>query len=1858
MSIRKLLPLFGLLVTVHSYNVAAATTDLVGSSSWSALMVGAKFDPYSDTQANKAGTEIVGNITHPSFYINYDDNGTTTGGSPESDDILSLRLRIGDETKLTHSAYGFFGVDANNDGVLDVFFSTGAGNIAIWAAGGDTNTSPSTTSILNSGEISYVESVANYNFAPVSAINDPDWDGNNDINSDGNTDVFISFSIPVADLDSFLGGLASPITFTPATQLRFISLTATQTNSLNSDFNGVDKSSVDDWSLTFAQLGILSDPVDSTGIVDNTPPLVPTVTGQTSNGSTPMVTGTYPSSDSAGGFTVQVNSIIYTLGVDAALTAIGDNWSLVIPAALPDATYSVVATVTDGAANSSVDTTNNELVVDTAASAITSTITASPTSITADGSSTSSITLQLKFANGNNLTSGGDTVALSTNLGTLGVVTDNNNGTYSATLTSATSIGIATITGDLNGSGITDNATVNFTAGAASTVTSLLSASPTSIIANGSSVSTITVQLKDTNGNNLSSGGDTVLLSTNLGTLGVVTDNANGTYSATLTSSVIAGAATITGTLNGGAITDNATVNFTVGAALSTTSLLAASPTSITADGSSTSTITVQLIDANGNNLIIGGDTVVLNTSAGTLGAVTDNTNGTYSAVLTSATSMGTATITGTLNGSAITDNAAVDFVVNAASAATSLLTASPASITANGSSTSTITVQLKDASGNNLSSSGDSVLLSTNLGTLGAVTDNGNGVYSAILTSSVTAGAATITGILNGSAITDNATVNFTVGAASTTTSLLTANPASITADGSSTSTITVQLIDANGNNLIIGGDTVLLNTDLGTLGTVTDNANGTYSATLTSSNTAGLATITGTLNGSAITDNATVNFVSDSDGDGIADITDLDDDNDGIPDADEDNGAIDTDGDGIVDSLDLDSDNDGLYDLHESGADAATLDTDDDGRIDSSNTVGTNGLADAVETIADNGIPNYNGGTPLDTDSDTVADFRDLDTDNDGIPDAIEGGNDTDGDGVPDYQDTDSDNDGIPDVIEGNTSGNDSDGDGIDDVFDVDQTGGADANNDGVDDAVNALDTDSDGIPDYLDIDSDNDGILDATEADTGTDTDVDGIDDLFDVDQTGGVDGNADGIDDNAAATDTDSDGVPDYRDIDSDNDSIPDVLEAGLVDDDLDGQLDAGEATTTTPPDSDGDITPDYRDLDSSNNDGINDIDDAGNGSFDSNGDGVVDDVTDSDGDGVPDVIDGDPGSFGLSNDDDGDGISNTLDLDDDNDGIPDSAETDVNGNDIDTDGDGIVDRLDRDSDNDGLPDSVEAVNGTVLDVDADGVIDNFTDANSDGLDDGIDAAMIPLDSDGDGSEDFRDLDSDNDGLNDVFEAAGFSDALDTNNDGILDDLADLDQDGFADVVDTDVTGGTAGASHENPDSDADGDSNYRDTDSDNDGYDDLTENGDFDGNGVIDSLQNDGGLETAVRGIGSFSPLGSLLLLLPLLMRTGRSFNRLKVTALFLLMLSAFSAAADTEINYCGRHNPLQSDDDKDFKKCFYIGAGWLPVTHVNPEGVASGWSTSDDSDAGYNIFAGWHFKPRWFGELSYADLGEAGLTNINPAITGTEGISYKIPALHIGYYFLKPESRFNVYAKAGVSSIRNEATTPLVPFDKQNSVGISGGVGVQWRSQTSGLFARLAADFYDKDARSIGIMLGYYFGSAEKSAKKPAVVIAEPEAAPVPVAVPVVVSHDVDSDADGVIDGSDQCENTRENIVVDEAGCSIFQVALEGVNFENNSAELKPDSKQVLDQAAQVIMASPGVRVEVQAHTDSVGSKKYNQTLSEKRATSVREYLVAQGVSAAQLESKGYGETDPVLTNETEDGRARNRRVELKVLEK
>jgi hypothetical protein len=233
----------------------------------------------------------------------------------------------------------------------------------------------------------------------------------------------------------------------------------------------------------------------------------------------------------------------------------------------------------------------------TTPSVLTTTLTANPTSIAADGTATSTITVQLKDVNGNNITTGGQTITLTTTAGALSAVTDNNDGTYTATLTSAT---IATISGTLAGTAITDTATVAFTTGGADVATSTITASPTSIAADGTTTSTVTVQLKDANGNNLTTSGGTVTLSTDLGTLSIVTDNGDGKYTTTLTSTTTAGTATISGTLAGTAITDTETIIFIATDAAPVANAgrdqTVASGTTVTLDGSASS-------DAGGNAL-------------------------------------------------------------------------------------------------------------------------------------------------------------------------------------------------------------------------------------------------------------------------------------------------------------------------------------------------------------------------------------------------------------------------------------------------------------------------------------------------------------------------------------------------------------------------------------------------------------------------------------------------------------------------------------------------------------------------------------------------------------------------------------------------------------------------------------------------------------------------------------------------------------------------------------------------------------------------------------------------------------------------------------------------------------------------------------------------------------------------------------------------------------------------------------------------------------------------------------------------------------------------------------------------------
>lgn len=146
---------------------------------------------------------------------------------------------------------------------------------------------------------------------------------------------------------------------------------------------------------------------------------------------------------------------------------------------------------------------------------------------------------------------------------------------------------------------------------------------------------------------------------------------------------------------------------------------------------------------------------------------------------------------------------------------------------------------------------------------------------------------------------------------------------------------------------------------------------------------------------------------------------------------------------------------------------------------------------------------------------------------------------------------------------------------------------------------------------------------------------------------------------------------------------------------------------------------------------------------------------------------------------------------------------------------------------------------------------------------------------------------------------------------------------------------------------------------------------------------------------------------------------------------------------------------------------------------------------------------------------------------------------------------------------------------------------------------------------------------------------------------------------ELDSDGDSVVDRLDKCPNTTIGAPVDVKGCEIREVInLPGVNFETNSDRLLPGAEQVLNDAAATLRMNKNLVVEVAGHTDSDGSAAHNEGLSKRRAITVRDYLINRRVNRGNLTVEGYGEAMPIADNATPDGKARNRRVELRILNK
>lgn len=262
-----------------------------------------------------------------------------------------------------------------------------------------------------------------------------------------------------------------------------------------------------------------------------------------------------------------------------------------------------------------------------------------------------------------------------------------------------------------------------------------------------------------------------------------------------------------------------------------------------------------------------------------------------------------------------------------------------------------------------------------------------------------------------------------------------------------------------------------------------------------------------------------------------------------------------------------------------------------------------------------------------------------------------------------------------------------------------------------------------------------------------------------------------------------------------------------------------------------------------------------------------------------------------------------------------------------------------------------------------------------------------------------------------------------------------------------------------------------------------------------------------------------------------------------------------------------------------------------------------------------------------------------------------------------GLYFYSRNPSFSPYFAAGVGGVRTELRgTSLDSTDPFADVGLGfikyftvWGADLGFRADL-----RYRHIFFDKDALG-----GTNVGDLGEGVLKVGLVVPLGKRAVTDEFVPPVTAC-ADSDGDGVCDTADLCPGTVSGTAVDAKGCP--KVAADGakkkfddVLFAFDKSDIAPTEAVKLDNAAGVIgglsKTYPSLKVDVSGHTDWVGTDGYNQGLSERRANSVKTYLVRKGVEAGRINTYAFGESKPVASNETDEGRALNRRAEVQTHE-
>lgn len=294
--------------------------------------------------------------------------------------------------------------------------------------------------------------------------------------------------------------------------------------------------------------------------------------------------------------------------------------------------------------------------------------------------------------------------------------------------------------------------------------------------------------------------------------------------------------------------------------------------------------------------------------------------------------------------------------------------------------------------------------------------------------------------------------------------------------------------------------------------------------------------------------------------------------------------------------------------------------------------------------------------------------------------------------------------------------------------------------------------------------------------------------------------------------------------------------------------------------------------------------------------------------------------------------------------------------------------------------------------------------------------------------------------------------------------------------------------------------------------------------------------------------------------------------------------------------------------------------------------------TGLDEDAGWSAGLGYQFTERFSLELGTFDLDPE-----LPAGGDIDLDHYRIDGL---YDVGRSLGAWQPFVVGGVGNTKFDG-------DNDSILNVGGGFKVnltenlQWRTALR-RYQYLGRDLEDVDY-GVDSALVFYFGRGSES--RPAARTEARTTAPAPSEEAVV-----DSDRDGVPDSGDACPDTPMNYAVDNRGCPIpveevARVELM-VNFDFDRSEVKPEYFDEIEEVTDFMEQYPDVVVELEGHTDWTGTEQYNQGLSERRANAVRQVMIDRfGISSGRITARGFGEGQPVASNETSAGRAQNRRV-------